>query len=106
MCVEVVFKIWNIKVKVKFTFMFREGRVAARPFFEVWLVRQKYKKMDTQEKSGWGGRREGAGKPKTHGKRYGFAALPEVEAILESHEGNKSDFINAAILYYAEHLGK
>lgn len=66
------------------------------------------KKMDTQEKKkgGWGGRREGAGKPKTHGKRYGFAALPEVEAILESHEGNKSDFINAAILYYAERLGK
>lgn len=82
--------------------------MAARPFFEVWLVRQKYKKMDTQEKKkgSWGGRREGAGKPKTHGKRYGFAALPEVEAILESHEGNKSDFINAAILYYAEHLGK
>ena len=64
--------------------------------------------MDTQEgkKNSWGGKRAGAGKPKTHGKRYGFASLPAVEAILEAHEGNKSDFINAAILYYAEHLGK
>lgn len=47
----------------------------------------------------WGGARLGAGrKPKPHGKLYAFQSTPEVDAFLSSYEGNKTDFINRAIL--------
>lgn len=59
--------------------------------------------MDEIEKSSWGGAREGSGRKKTgHGKYYGFNSTPEVEAILESLDGSKSAFINAAIAAWAK----
>ena len=49
--------------------------------------------------SSWGGARAGAGrKPKAHGKLYAFQSTPEVDAFLSSYEGNKTEFINRAIL--------
>lgn len=49
-----------------------------------------------------GGKREGAGRKKTTEKRIMFGASAEVAEILEKLEGNKSEFINAAILAYAK----
>ena len=50
----------------------------------------------------WGGARSGAGrKPKAHGKSYTFKSTPEVDAFLSSYEGNKTEFINQAILAFA-----
>ena len=47
-----------------------------------------------------GGKREGAGRKKTTEKRIMFGASAEVLEIIEKIEGNKSDFINKAILAY------
>ncbi len=40
-------------------------------------------------------------KPKAHGKSYTFKSTPEVEAFLSSYEGNKTEFINRAVLALA-----
>lgn len=56
------------------------------------------------QKQARGGARAGAGRKKTKGKTYGFKATPEVEALLESCEGSKSDVINRAILAYFDPL--
>lgn len=54
------------------------------------------------KKSNRGGRREGAGRPKTvTGRYFGFRSSAEVQLILEGQE-DKSAFINAAILFYHE----
>ena len=53
-----------------------------------------------------GGRREGAGrKKKEHGKYYGFNSSHEVDAILQSLPSSKTDFINEAIIHYAQMKG-
>lgn len=50
----------------------------------------------------WGGARSGAGrKSKPHGKSYTFQSTPEVDAFLSSYQGNKTEFINRAILTLA-----
>lgn len=57
--------------------------------------------MDTNiEKTNntWGGARKGAGRKKTCAKRMFFSATEETLEILNSLEGNKSDFINECIL--------
>lgn len=46
----------------------------------------------------WGGKREGSGRKKIRAKYYGFAATPEVHAILETVTGSKTDFINQCII--------
>lgn len=56
--------------------------------------------METDKKNNWGGKREGAGRKKGCAKRYMFSASQEVVDILESLEGNKSDFICKAIKAY------
>lgn len=55
-------------------------------------------KTPTKQK---GGKREGAGRKKTTEKRIMFGASAEVLGILEGIEGNKSEFINKAILAYS-----
>lgn len=54
------------------------------------------------EHQNWGGARKGAGRPKKGTKYYNFMALPEVDAILSSLKGSKSEYINKAILSYAQ----
>lgn len=49
-----------------------------------------------------GGKREGAGRKKTTDKRIMFGASAEVVEILDKLEGNKSDFINQAIIEFAK----
>ncbi len=62
--------------------------------------------MNEIEKNSWGGSREGSGRKKTgHGKYYGFNSTPEVESILESLQGSKTAFINAAITAWAKVQG-
>lgn len=52
------------------------------------------------KKSNRGGKREGAGRPKTvTGRYFGFRSSAEVQAILET-QPDKSAFINSAILFY------
>ena len=54
----------------------------------------------------WGGKREGAGRrKKDHGKYYGFNSSHEADAILQSLQTSKTDFINEAIIYYAREKG-
>lgn len=54
------------------------------------------------ESASWGGARSGAGrKSKPHGKSYTFQSTPEVDAFLSSYQGNKTEFINRAILTLA-----
>ena len=48
-----------------------------------------------------GGKREGAGRPKTMAKTVSFCATQEVVEILSNLEGNKSKFICEAIRQYA-----
>ena len=60
--------------------------------------------LKTKQMRARGGARAGAGRKKTKGKTYGFKATPEVEALLESCEGSKSDVINRAILAYFDPL--
>lgn len=61
--------------------------------------------MEENQKKSWGGKREGAGRKKTnHGKYYGFNSTQEVDAILQGIK-NKTEFINSAILEYANKLG-
>lgn len=51
-----------------------------------------------------GGAREGAGRKRIEkGKYYGFNSTPETDAILSAVTGSKTEFINAAILFYTEH---
>ena len=55
------------------------------------------------ESPSWGGARSGAGrKSKPHGQSYTFRSTPEVEAFLSYYQGNKTEFINRAILTLAE----
>lgn len=62
--------------------------------------------METnEEKKSWGGARTGAGRKKTRGKSYQFAATPENQAAIENLAAttpgfNRTDFINAAIAAY------
>ena len=51
-----------------------------------------------EKNTGWGGKREGAGRKSKSVKYYGFRATQEVFEILEAVEGSKSDFINDCIL--------
>ncbi len=46
----------------------------------------------------WGGAREGAGRKKKCAKRMFFSATEETLNILNSLDGNKSDFINECII--------
>lgn len=46
----------------------------------------------------WGGAREGAGRKRKCAKRMFFSASQETLDILESMDGNKSDFINDCII--------
>lgn len=55
------------------------------------------------DKKTWGGKREGAGRKATTAKTYGFNAPQEVVEILEKQQ-RKTDFINKAIIFYAQHL--
>ena len=53
--------------------------------------------MDTNEEKtakSWGGAREGCGRKKKCAKRMFFSATEETLDILNSLDGNKSDFIN------------
>ena len=52
----------------------------------------------TEEKEGWGGAREGAGRKRKGVHYYGFRATQEVHDILSKVEESKADFINACIL--------
>lgn len=61
-------------------------------------------KTNAKQNQARGGARPGAGRKRTRGKTYGFKATPEVEALLESCEGSKSDVINRAILAYFDPL--
>ena len=55
------------------------------------------------KQSNWGGKRENAGRKKKYlGKYYGFNSTMEVDAILQGVTGNKTDFINEAILHFAK----
>lgn len=64
---------------------------------------QTKKLSSSSESPSWGGARSGAGrKPKAHGKSYTFKSTPEVDALLSSYEGNKTELINRAILALAE----
>ena len=57
--------------------------------------------MDTNEEKttkSWGGAREGCGRNKKCAKRMFFSATEETLDILNSLDGNKSDFINECIL--------
>lgn len=58
--------------------------------------------METTKKRG--GAREGAGRKKTSVKNTGFRTNEESNAVLEKVK-NKSDFINAAIVFYGKHQG-
>lgn len=61
--------------------------------------------MDKKQNSEWGGARQGAGrKARAKGKSYTFVSTPEVDALLSSYEGNKTELINGAVLHYFEHL--
>lgn len=63
---------------------------------------QNKKLTSSQGSTSWGGARPGAGrKPKAHGKSYAFQSTPEVDAFLTSYKGNKTEFINRAILAFA-----
>ena len=63
---------------------------------------QNKKLTSSQDSTSWGGARPGAGrKPKAHGKSYAFQSTPEVDAFLTSYKGNKTEFINRAILAFA-----
>ena len=58
--------------------------------------------MEEKEKKQWGGKRENSGRKKKYlGKYYGFNTTAEVDAILQSLTGSKTEFINEAILYFA-----
>lgn len=57
----------------------------------------------TQKKSGRGGARPGAGRPRKNiVKSYAFHAPPEVHEILEKVQGSKSEFICQCILKAAQ----
>lgn len=63
--------------------------------------------MDTNQikKNTHGGKRAGSGRKKTvTGRYFGFNSTAEVQAILESLSGSKAEFINAAIMAYAQSL--
>ncbi len=61
--------------------------------------------MEETKKNAWGGSREGAGrKARAKGRSYTFVSTPEVDALLSSYEGNKTELINGAVLHYFEHL--
>ena len=52
------------------------------------------------KKKGWGGRREGAGRPstgKSNGKAYTFTLSEEAADIIE-HQKNRSEFVRRCIL--------
>ncbi|MBQ7421322.1 MAG: hypothetical protein IJV27_04180 [Prevotella sp.] len=51
-----------------------------------------------KKKSGWGGRRPGAGRKGNGVQYYGFRAIQEVHDILQAVQGSKTDFINQCIL--------
>lgn len=54
---------------------------------------------NTEKNTGtWGGARDGAGRKKKCAKRMFFSASQEALDILNSLEGNKSDFINECII--------
>lgn len=55
--------------------------------------------METQNKK-WGGKRENAGRKGKIEKKITFGAIKEVSEFFDTYEGNKSDFINKAILAY------
>lgn len=48
----------------------------------------------------WGGARKGAGRKKKYAKTVFFSATEDVAAILDAVDGNRSDFVNAAILAF------
>lgn len=61
--------------------------------------------MEETKKNDWGGARQGAGrKARAKGKSYTFVSTPEVDALLSSYEGNKTELINSAVLHYFERL--
>lgn len=53
-----------------------------------------------EQKKGWGGARTGSGRKKIMGRNFNFRATPEVEDVLDSVKGSKTDYINAAVLEY------
>lgn len=59
--------------------------------------------MCKESNKAWGGAREGAGRKKKYAKTFFFSATQDVADILDSVEGNRSDFINRAIAAYAAH---
>ncbi len=59
-----------------------------------------------EETKKWGGKREGSGRPKKDIARYvSFGANSEVVEILDKLDCPKAEFLNAAVLHYAKHLG-
>lgn len=67
---------------------------------------RKYNDFMEDKKTAWGGTREGAGrKARAKGRTYTFVSTPEVDALLSSYEGNKTELMNSAVLhYFHEHL--
>ncbi len=68
---------------------------------DLFSIRQIFNVMDTninKPVSTRGGAREGAGRKKKCVKRMFFSASQETLDILNSLEGNKSDFINECII--------
>ncbi len=65
------------------------------------------KSNDTEKKSGRGGKREGAGRPRTVGatNRISYRVPDDIIAILDG-QPNKSAFVIAAIRAYARQLEK
>lgn len=52
-----------------------------------------------------GGKREGAGRPKTTAKKYGFCAPDDVVTILENLDCERTEFILSAIRFYSKTKG-
>lgn len=62
-------------------------------------------KEQNNEIKQWGGKREGAGRPKTTAKRYGFCAPDDVVTILENLDCERTEFILSAIRFYSKTKG-
>jgi len=55
--------------------------------------------QEKEQKTGWGGHREGSGRKKKYAKTYFFNATEEVMAIIEAiPRSERADFINRCIL--------
>lgn len=79
----------------------KPGGAKALPF-GLFVNAKIHKIMETTKKRG--GAREGAGRKKTTVRCTGFRVTADADAVLEKVD-NKTDFINAAIVFYGKHQG-